>query len=487
VAAGHPLSARAGADVLRAGGNAVDAAVAAMLTSWVTEPLMSGPGAGGYMLVAGAGEEAVLLDFFVAAPGHGTAVEDRAPLVPVELDWGDDARQLFHGGPSSCGTYGNPAGIDAAIRRWGSVPLGELAAPAAALARDGVRLNAHQAKVLRLLEPILRTTPEIAALYAPAGRLLREGDALRSADLGNTIERLGNEGAAPFYAGDIADAVVGWIAAGGGVLTAADLRGYEAIPREPLGVCYRGRDVLTNPPPSAGGILLAFALRMLDSGPVPPTLAAIVDAMEAAQSQRTPEFVDGLCLPRFADRFLGSRLGSTTHLSVIDAAGRACAVTCTNGEGSGLLVPGTAIHVNNIMGEGDLNPFGFHHAPPGRRMPSMMSPTVVTASGEVKLALGSSGSSRIRSAVLQTIVAVVDHGLDACDAVAAPRAHVENGTVYAEPGVPVEELCRDDRELQRFCAQNMFFGGVQAVCRDPETGVLSGAGDPRRGGVAERA
>jgi gamma-glutamyltranspeptidase/glutathione hydrolase len=226
---------------------------------------------------------------------------------------------------------------------------------------------------------------------------------------------------------------------------------------------------------------------MLDGGDSPPTLAAIVAAMEGAQSERTPEFLDGLAQPCFAGRFLASRLGSTTHLSVIDAAGRACAVTCTNGEGSGIAAAGTGIHLNNIMGEADLSPLGFHHAPPGRRMPSMMSPTVVTAGGEVHVALGSSGSNRIRSALLQTIVAVVDHGLDACDAVAAPRVHVEDGLVYAEPGVPLDELCLQERELQRFRAPNMYFGGVQAVCRDPETGVVSGAGDPRRGGVAVSA
>ncbi|MDX6721380.1 MAG: gamma-glutamyltranspeptidase / glutathione hydrolase [Solirubrobacteraceae bacterium] len=487
VAAGHPLTAQAGADALRAGGNAVDAAVAAMLTSWVAEPLLSGPGAGGYMLVAGAGEQPVLLDFFVAAPGYAASIESRAPLVPVEVDFAGDARQVFHVGASSCGTYGNPAGIDAAMRRWGSLPLADLAAPAAALARDGVVLNVQQAEVVHLLDEIVRTTPEVAALYVPVGRLLREGDVFRSPELGDTIERLGAEGSAPFYEGDIAAAVVERVAAGGGVLTAEDLRRYEAIAREPLDVCYRGRDVLTNPPPSAGGILLALALGLLDRGASPPSLAAIVSAMEVAQSERTPEFLDGLAEPCFAGRFLASRLGSTTHLSVIDAAGRACAVTCTNGEGSGIVVPGTGIHVNNIMGEADLSPLGFHHAPPGRRMPSMMSPTVVTAGGEVQLALGSSGSNRIRSALLQTIVAVVDHGLDAADAVAAPRAHVEDGMVYAEPGVPLEELGRDERVLQRFRAPNMFFGGVQAICRDPETGALSGAGDPRRGGVAVAA
>jgi gamma-glutamyltranspeptidase/glutathione hydrolase len=484
VAAGHPLTARAGVDVLRAGGNAVDAAVAAMLTSWVAEPLLSGPGAGGYMLVAGAGEEPVLLDFFVAAPGHGADVDARAPLVPVEVDFAGDALQTFHVGASSCGTYGNPAGIDAAMRRWGSLPLADLAAPAAALARDGVVLNAQQTEVVHLLEAILRTTPEVQELYAPGGRLLCEGELLRSPELGDTIERLGADGCEPFYRGDIADAVVACVGAGGGVLTAADLCGYEAIEREPLEVGYRGRDVLTNPPPSAGGILLALAMRQLDQAPSPPALALIVRAMEKAQSARTPEFVEGLGDAGFAARLLGSRMGSTTHISVVDGDGRACSVTCTNGEGSGIVVPGTGMQINNIMGEADLNPLGFHHAPPGRRMPSMMSPTVVTAGGEVQLALGSSGSNRIRSALLQTIVAVVDHGMTAADAVAAPRVHFEHDVVYAEPGAALDGMRYDPYVVQHFRAPNMFFGGVQAISRDPETGALDGAGDPRRGGVA---
>ena len=146
------------------------------------------------MLVAGAGEEPVLLDFFVAAPGHGADVARRSPLVPVEVDFAGDALQTFHVGASSCGAYGNPAGIDAAMRRWGSVALADLAAPAAALARDGVALNAQQAEVVHLLEGILRSTPECEALYAPGGPLLNEGELFRSAELGDTIERLGVRG-----------------------------------------------------------------------------------------------------------------------------------------------------------------------------------------------------------------------------------------------------------------------------------------------------
>jgi gamma-glutamyltranspeptidase/glutathione hydrolase len=492
VAAGHPVSAEAGAAVLRAGGNAVDAAVAACLASWVAEPLLSGPGAGGYLLVAGAGEAPALLDFFVAAPTDGA----RAPLVPVDVSFGD-AAQVFHVGAASVGAYGTPAGLEAAVRRWGRLPLADLAAPAAALARDGVPLNAAQAYVFEILEGILLSTPEAAAQFAPGGRALAEGEPFRSPELAETLERFGAEGAAPFHTGDLAVAAVDWVARGGGTLTAGDLAAYRPLLRAPAEVAYRGRRVLTNPPPSAGGALLALSLAQLDARPGagPPDAAALVDAMLLAQRARTARFDAGLAEEGFLERLLAAELGSTTHVSVLDADGRACAVTCTNGEGSGLVVPGTGIHLNNVMGEEDLSPLGFFTAPAGRRMPSMMAPTVVLAParpghpGEsddgVELVLGSAGSNRIRSAILQTIVGVVDRGLDAGAAVHAPRLHVEQDVLYAEPGLDGLELATEGGfTLAPFRARNLFFGGVQAVQRDAASGALTGAGDPRRGGAA---
>ncbi|WP_372788863.1 gamma-glutamyltransferase [Paraconexibacter sp.] len=487
VAAGHPLSAEVGARILREGGNAVDAAVAAMLTSFTAEPLLTGPGAGGYMLVAGTDEEPVLLDFFVAAPGRGNARSEFAALVPIVVSFGD-AEQTFNVGPASVGTWGTPAGICAAVDRWGTVPLGELAAPAAALAREGVPLNEQQAYVLEILAGILVSTPECAALFAPGGTRLGAGDRFRSDDLADAIERLGQEGAAPFYEGDVAADVLAWLGDRGGVVTAEDLRTYRAVAREPVRVSYRDREIATNPPPNAGGILLAIALALLDRDDVsPPPEVRLVDVMEQVQAGRTPEFVGGLDRPGFAEEALAAQLGSTTHVSVLDADGLACAVTCTNGEGSGIVVPGTGMHLNNIMGEEDLNPLGFHTFPPGRRMPSMMAPTIVRGVDGVELVVGSAGSNRIRSAILQTIVAVVDRGLDATAAVVAPRLHFEEGIVYAEPGIELDALRAAGRQVAPFRDRNLFFGGVQAVQRDPLTGALTGAGDPRRGGAAVQA
>lgn len=485
VAAGHPLSAEAGARVLRDGGNAVDAAVASMLTSFTAEPLLTGPGAGGYLLVAGPSQDPVLLDFFVAAPGHGGDGAVRADLLPVDVSFGD-AQQTFNVGPASVGAWGMPAGLATAIDRFGTVALGDLAGPAAGHARAGVPLNAPQAYVSEILERILLSTPEAAALFAPGGRALREGELFAFPDLGDAIERLGAEGAAPFYSGEIAERVMRWLEERGAVLTREDLLVYGAIAREPVRVAYRGREIATNPPPSAGGVLIALALALLerDEPAAPPTALRLVEVMEEVQAGRTPAFVDGLDRPGFAQELLAAKLGSTTHVSVLDGDGLACAITATNGEGSGIVVPGTGMHPNNMMGEEDLNPLGFHAFPPGRRMPSMMAPTVVLGDRGVELVLGSAGSNRIRSAILQTIVGVVDHGLRPQEAVGAPRLHYEDDTVYAEPGIDLDPLRDAGRTVAPFRSRNLFFGGVQAVHRDPLSGELAGAGDPRRGGVA---
>lgn len=483
VAAGHELTATAGADVLREGGNAVDAAIAAMVTSFVAEPLLTGMGAGGYMLVATPSGERVLLDFFVEAPGRGADPAAREELVPVDISFGD-AHQLFHIGPASVGCYGTPAGICEASRRYGSVPLADLVAPAARLAREGVELNETQAYVFEILVGIYTGgSDECAALLAPEGRAPRAGEVLRQPELADTLERLGREGDAPFYRGDIATAAADLLAGSGGMLTREDLAAYRVVPREPVRARYRGRDVLTNPPPSAGGVLIAFALALLEREAGAPPPERLVEAMEAAQRARTPEFLEGLAEDGFGDRFLASRLGSTTHISVMDADGWACGVTCSNGEGAGLLVPGTGIHLNNMMGEQDLNPLGFHRYPPGRRMPSMMAPTVVLRDGVPEMVLGSGGSNRIRSAILQTVVNVIDNDLRAQAAVEAPRLHFEDGVVYVEPGIDTSAVEHSGHGLARFASANLFFGGVHAVERNPADGTLAGGGDPRRGGA----
>jgi gamma-glutamyltranspeptidase/glutathione hydrolase len=183
----------------------------------------------------------------------------------------------------------------------------------------------------------------------------------------------------------------------------------------------------------------------------------------------------------------GAPLGNTTHISVMDAEGACASVTCSNGSCSGVVVPGTGMHLNNMLGEQDLNPLGFHQHPPGARVPSMMAPTVVLRDGRPEIAIGSAGSNRIRSAILQTVLGVIDDGLAAQEAVSAPRVHVEGRQVDAEPGVDeaaLERLEQAGWTVRRWSELNLFFGGAQAVARTPESGELTGGGDPRRGGVA---
>lgn len=498
VAAGHPLTARAGADVLREGGNAVDAAVAAVLMSFVAESPLTGPGAGGFMLVHTAGGENHLLDFFVAAPGKGISEPDPAPLVPIDVEFAEGAVQRFNCGPASCGVYGTTAGLAQALERFGTTALGQLTDPAARTAREGVEVIPMHELLFEILGPIMRSTPEVEAIYEPEGRPMRKGERLCLPDLADLLDRLGAEGPGFLYDGDVAAAVSDWVLERGGLLTREDLSAYEVVERPPTEAAFRGRDVLTNPPPSSGGILIADALELLDRIEAPADTRAVAEVIASTNRARDEEFLEGLTSKDYADRFLSedvldsvageiaSRLGSTTHLAVMDADGACATVTCSNGSCSGVAVPGTGMHLNNMLGEEDLNPHGFHRYPPGARVPSMMAPTVVLRDGRPEMALGSAGSNRIRSAIVQTIAAVIDGGLGAQEAVDAPRLHVEEDWVDAEPGVDGEALRALDADgwrLRHFEDRNLYFGGVQLVARDPATGELSGGGDPRRGGV----
>ncbi len=497
VAAGHPLTAEAGAGVLRAGGNAVDAAVCAVLASFAVESPLTGFGAGGHMMVHRGGET-TLIDFFVAAPGLD-GIERGAELVPVPVRFDAETTQTFFVGPASCGVPGTAAGLAHALERFGTVPLGDLVGPGVRLARDGAPINRGQAYILDILAPIHERMPETRELYAPAGRPLGEGDVFRFPELAEALERFGAEGAEPFYRGEVAARISDFVVGRGGTLGPGDLASYAAVERPPVVAPFRGTEVLTNPPPSSGGILIAYCLGLLErfgpqSGP-----EQLVMAMEAANDRRDLAFAEALYEEGMEAGFLDpvgldlaavDLLGSTTHISVLDGDGNCASVTCSNGSGSGVLVPGTGVILNNMLGEEDLNPGGFHSIPPGRRVPSMMAPTVVLRDGEIVLAVGSAGSNRIRSAILQTLVRAIEQGYPVGAAIEAPRLHFEQGIVQAELGVDTAALARMEeqgRTVARWPSINLFFGGVQAVARDPASGELSGGGDPRRGGAVAYA
>jgi gamma-glutamyltranspeptidase / glutathione hydrolase len=511
VAAGHPLTAEAGAQVLREGGNAVDAAICAVLTSFVCESQLTGFGAGGFMMVHEGGED-TLIDFFVAA-GGADGVERTAELVPIPVYF-DETPQIFNCGAASCGVPGTAAGLEHVWRRFGSLPLERLAEPGIELGREGVTLTKAAEYFHEILSPILISTPEAAALFTPEGKQLVEGDVFRYPEMADALERFAAEGSEPFYRGETARAVCDWVRERGGTLGMDDMAAYEPVEREPVSARFRGHVVLTNPPPSSGGILIGYSLGLLERLGDRSGVEELVAASEAANAQRSDDFHEGLHDEEYVKRFLATdldavaarirdgewvgghggaggpgdsdRLGSTTHISVLDADGNCASVTCSNGTGSGVVVPETGVHVNNMLGEEDLNPQGFHRIPPGRRVSSMMSPTLALRDGEVVLGLGSAGSNRIRSAILQTAVRVLEQEMDADQAVVAGRLHFEAGTVQAEPGVDdagLDGLERRGVPVIRWRRKNLYFGGAQAVVRDPANGELSGGGDPRRGGA----
>jgi gamma-glutamyltranspeptidase/glutathione hydrolase len=380
------------------------------------------------------------------------------------------------------------------------MPLSDLVAEPARVAREGHPVNEIQAYLIDILGPILLSTETGREIYAPGGNSLGFGDTIRLPDVGNLLERLGAEGPGFAYEGEVGAAVSDWVMERGGLITKDDLASYGVIDRKPARASYHGRKILTNPPPSSGGILIAYSLDLLERVDRPGDLRALVEVMEQTNNARTEDFATALHTEGYLERFLAkdalesvagalhSRLGSTTHIAVMDEEGRCASVTCSNGSCSGVIVPGTGIHLNNMLGEEDLNPLGPGRHERGARVPSMMAPTVVLHDdGQPEMALGSAGSNRIRSAILQTIVNVVDFGLEAAQAVDLPRLHLEHSVVEAEPGVDpraLESLEGSGWMVSRWQERNLYFGGVQAVARDPETGALSGGGDPRRGGAS---
>lgn len=476
VATGHRETTGAAVAVLEAGGNAVDACVAAGFAAAVAEPTLTSLGGGGFLLARMASGEEVVYDFFVDTPGRGL---DRPP---ASLDFDEvvvsfsGADQGFHVGLGSVAVPGCLAGWLHAHRRMGRLGLDEVVAPARRLALAGVEINEQQAYLLRILAPILTRTPDAAAIVAPEGRVLGRGDRLTNEALASFLDHLDERG---FAAPKVASRVDEEMRAGGGLLTDDDLQSYTVIERQPLEVRWRGHRLLTNPPPAFGGELVALGLLLLEerAGWPAPTgsvehAVAVAEAMVATDAVRREGRVGGELARRRAT-------GGTTHVSVRDGDGNVATMTSSNGEGSGWLIPGTGVMANNMMGEDDLHPRGFHLGAAGERVASMMAPSVVVApDGGTELVVGSGGSKRIRTALLQVIAAVVDQRRTLVEAVEAPRLHWDGEQLHVEPGwsTAAVEALGERWPLRGWAQRDLYFGGVHAVT--PE----AAAGDPRRGG-----
>jgi gamma-glutamyltranspeptidase/glutathione hydrolase len=494
VAAGHAKSCEAATDLLRAGGNAFDAAVAAAFASAVVEPSLSSLGGGGFLLARPAAGDGIAYDFFADTPGRGLPESRREPhFLPVTVRF-PGSEQVFNVGLGSAAVPGCLAGLLEVHEQLGALPLSEVVAPAIDFAREGVALNHHQAYFLELLTPIMRLTDEAARVFAPDGAPARAGELLRNPDLADYLSLLPQDRGRELYHGDLGGRVERDMREGEGLLTARDLAAYRVERRTPLAVDYRGFRLLTNPPPSFGGSLLALSLRLLeqvgDLGDVPAGprhLGALASVMQEVLSLRErgcldPRALDGL--PAHEREAIAGRARrfsrGTTHVSVCDALGNAASLTLSNGEGSGYVIPGTGIMLNNMLGEDDLHPDGFHAAPPGERVASMMSPSLLLRDDELALVLGSGGSKRIRTALLQVVSLVVDFGMDLADAVEHPRAHWDGELLQLEPGFPADALATlaEALPLNVWDRKDVYFGGVHAVVPG-----AAAVGDSRRGGA----
>ncbi len=507
VAAGHGATAAAAAEVLRAGGNAFDATLAGLLAACVAEPLLASLGGGGFLLAQPAEGEARLYDFFSQTPRRKRP-EAELDFYPIITDFGT-ATQEFHIGMASTAVPGVVRGLFAAHRDLGRMPMARLVEPAAALARDGVRVSRFQAYVAHILGSIVGSGPAVRAIYHTGrdGGLIQEGDHFHLPELADALEALAAEGDRLFYDGEMGAMLVAACRDHGGHLTPADLANYQVLQRPPIRVAFGDAEVLMNPPPSSGGLLIAVALKLLDGagfaadGPGSrrhlTTLArCMAETNRARLESRLHEADDhdraghALLDPDFLAQYRARVAPApafnrgTTHISVIDGEGNAAALSVSNGEGSGYVIPGTGIMVNNMLGEEDINPHGFHQWPEDARISSMMAPTLMRRDRTLR-ALGSGGSNRIRSAILQVLVNLVGFDMAPEAAVAAPRLHLEGALMNLEEGYPQEAqdaVLAAHPEHRLWPQGNLFFGGVHVA--EVTDGHPAGAGDPRREGVA---
>lgn len=511
-AAGHKETAKAAKLLLEAGGNAFDAALGAMCTACVCEPMLASLGGGGFLLTQTAGGEGQVFDFFTQTPA---AVEGELDFYPIDADFGTTTQE-FHIGMGSIAVPGVVAGLFSIHAACCTLPLQIIIEPAVQLARDGVRINAFQRYLSEVLEPIITATPTALALASAVnapGRLAEIGEWIANPDLADTFEALVSHGPDWFYRGDLAQQLVSDCANHGGLINAADLNAYQVIQRQPVTQAAYGARISVNSPPSPGGCLIAFALSLLaktrsgrpqwGSSRHAMALARVMQAADLVRSGYGAGLEAGLSAADLQEILAPEHLEfwheslqtgaviarGTTHISVADDAGNLASLTLSNGEGSAYVLPGSGIMLNNMLGEQDLHPNGFHRLPPGIRLASMMTPAIVRMPDGGQIALGSGGSNRIRSAILQVLCNLLEYGMDLEQAVTSPRLHLEGGRLNMEAGFSAGALKSLEAVwpgVEQWPQANLFFGGVHAV-QCTAQGVFHAAGDPRRGGAISMA
>ncbi len=522
IAAPGRLAVQAGLAQVADGGNAVDAAIAALVTAAVTEPGIVSPMGGAFINVWAPGTDPIVLDGNVEMPGRGRSREAFGQGVE-QIDMAYGGGITVHGGHGSVATPGMFAALDAAHRRWGNVPWVQLMQPAATAVRQGYPLGSAAAYYLQFSGARLFSWHEDtrAFLHQHGAQIPTTGLLMRSPDLANTLEAIGRDGAATLYTGELAHVIADDMAAHGGLICLEDLAAYRVMARAPLRTQLGSWDVAVNPAPSVGGPVLTAMLRALverraelelatprDEEPTdthgipvvcdPATLIAVQQIVLAYRHRSIDlaedlaaaldEMITSLGAHGAAGLAALSASQDTIHVSVVDSDGLACSVTTSAGYGSGVTTPGTGLMLNNGLGEPELNRRGLHALPPGTRLASNMAPTTARHEDGATLAVGSPGADRITTALMQVLGHFCLDGMTLQGAIDAPRVHVAvddagHARLEHEDGPGLREAAhacglpyRTHEEI------GMYFGGVGAALHGWQAGegILMAAGDPRR-------
>ena len=479
IAAPNEAAADAGEQVVRAGGNAVDAAIAAALVTMVNEVGIVSLSSGGFITVQGPGDRAAsTVDGWMDMAGRdvdrlGTGVWD------VRTDYGGGVDVTI--GPGSVAVHGSVAAFEETHRRWGRLPWRELFAPAIDVATRGFRLGTASRYYLDHVHELIFGWDDASAAAVHDDGGVTAGLVVVP-DLAASLEQIAAEGAAALHVGDLARSICDDVLDRGGVLGPSDLAAYRPVVRPSLTARASGWTIGTNPPPSVGGTCVAAMLQLLDGRPHGPWTDDdrdhLVRVMRAVLRRRLEVLDHADDLERDAAALLADvdrdalavlESGSTAHVSATDAEGTACSITVSSGYSSGMIARGTGIWLNNCLGEQELNPRGLHGLPPGSRLLSNMAPCVARHDDGSVLAIGSPGADRITTAITQALASFANGGLALQDAINHPRLHLHRSG-------------RPDEELKVETEPTMYFGGVAATLLRAD-GRLVAAADPRRDGA----
>ena len=516
------IASEVGIEVLRNGGNAIDAAVATALAMAVTWPTAGNIGGGGFLVYHGADGEATAFDF-----------REKAPLASTKTMYLDEDGSVRdnsnHDGILAVGVPGTVAGLELAHQRFGSMPWKDLVQPAIDLARDGMPISWYLHGSFKRLNPHWQRYPSSAKIFLQAdGSFYEPGDTWKQPDLAATLERIRDNGKDGFYKGETARLIADFMAANDGIITLEDLEKYEAVEREPIRGTYRGYEIISMPPPSSGGTVMVQMLNILEGfelGEIGHNSALylhlLTESMRRAYADRAnflgdPDFnedmpVDVLTSKEHAEKQRQTIMmhaasesdpakfarlyesEETTHFSVVDKDGNMVSLTYTleNGYGSKIVVEGAGFLLNNEMGDFNAQPgvtndrgtigTEANQIRPEQRMLSSMSPTIVAVDGVPLFATGTPGGRTIINTTMQTILNVIDFDMNIARAVSAPRIHhqwLPNST-RMETGYFSADTMRLYEQRGHVIRETRGIGSAMAVHRDPETGLLTGASDPR--------